>query len=64
MAQATLDQQPSAGTKLERIVVIDATVIQSDWKQGDAAAPVELLKLGFPSVELKAAKSTVFWMRL
>ncbi len=65
MAQATLDQQqqPSeAGTKLERIVFIDATitsteVTQSNWKQGDAAAPIELIKIGFPSVALQAAKS-------
>ena len=66
MAQATLDQQPSDSmdTKLERIVVIDATitstqVTQSNWKQGDGAAPIELIKIGFPSVALQAAKDAL-----
>jgi len=64
-SQATLNQQPSeAGTKLERMVAIDATitstqVTRSIWKQGDAAAPIELTKIGFPSVALQAAKSTL-----
>lgn len=62
MAQATLDQQPSkAGTKVEDMVVIDATITstqitQSKWKEGDQ---IDLIKIGFPSVALQAVKSTL-----
>lgn len=63
MAQATLDQQPSkAGAKLEDMVIIDASisstqVVQSKWKEGDPVAQINLIKIGFPSVALQAAKS-------
>jgi hypothetical protein len=65
-AQATLDQQPpsDAGSKIERIVVVDASVkstqaAQSIWKRGDAAAPIELTKISFLSIAQQAARSTL-----
>ena len=65
LAQATLNQQPStAGAKLEHMVIIDASitsteVTRSKWKEGDAVAKIDLIKIGFPSVALQAVKSTL-----
>ncbi|KIM42101.1 hypothetical protein M413DRAFT_444569 [Hebeloma cylindrosporum] len=61
LAQATLD-----GTKVERIIVIDASVAttevtSSSWNghQTYRESPVELVKIGFGSVALQAAKSAL-----
>jgi len=69
-AQAALDKQElseAAGTELKRIVVIDSAIMStqvtlSDWKvdsEAAAASPIELIKIGFPSIALQAAKSTL-----
>jgi hypothetical protein len=61
LAQATLDEQH--GTKIERIIVIDASITTtettlSNWNQHQRS-PIELVKIGFPSVALQAAKSAL-----
>jgi len=61
LAQATLDEQH--GTKLDRIIVIDASITTteatlSNWNQHQRS-PIELVKIGFPSIALQAAKSAL-----
>jgi hypothetical protein len=61
-AQATLDEQHGS-KKLDRIIVIDASITTteatlSNWNQHQRS-PIELIKIGFPSIALQAAKSAL-----
>lgn len=61
LAQTTLDEQH--GTKLDRIIVIDASITTTEatlskWTQHQRS-PIELIKIGFPAVALQAAKSAL-----